>query len=129
MRTKALLNTKIKPLALLASFVIILASFAPGSLQQAQHPTPANLELAFRYTKRRKSFAYTTHLKRRGHRQIHSFADLAKEFKFILLNIKIKVARKLDHTWKTTSPPVRCFIHHRKFGIDSQDEDASYALL
>ena len=129
MRTKALLNTKVKPLASLASFVIILASFAPGSLQQAQHPTPANLELAFCYTKRRKPFSYATHVKRRSHRQINSFADLAKEFKFILLNIKIEVARKLDHTWKTTRSPVRCFIHHPKFGIDSQDEDASYALL
>jgi hypothetical protein len=86
MRTKALLNTKIKPQALLAGFVIILASFAAGSLQQAHHPAPANLELAFRYTKRRKSFSYTTHLKQRGHRQINSFADLAREFKFILLD-------------------------------------------
>ena len=129
MRTEAPLNNKIKPLALLASLAIIFASFAPGSLQQTRHPAPANLELAFRYTKRKKSFSYTTHLKRLGHRHTNSFADLAKEFKFILLNIKIKVARKLDHTWKTTSPPVRCFIHHPKFGIDSQDEDASYALL
>ena len=111
---------------MLASLVIVLASFVTGGLPQVRHSVPANQELAFRHTKRRKLFSYASNFKRCRHSRIPSFSEFAQGFKFLLLNIKIKTARQLDSAWKIISPLLKHFIHQPIFCIEYSDDDASY---
>lgn len=126
MHTETLLNCKGKSLTMLASFVILLASLATGSLQQERHQAPANQELTFRFTNRRKVFS-CANFKSRGKHRINSFT-LARHFKFLHLNITIEIASRLKKARKTIDPLARHFIHHSIFSIESSDEEASHLL-
>ena len=127
MHTEALLNTKIKPLAMLAGFVILVASLATVSLQQIRHQVPPNQELTFRHTTLRKVSSYAI-LKGRVNHRINSLTDLAKHFKFLLLNFKINIAGQFEKVRKTTNPQPGYFIHRSLFCISSSDEEASHLL-
>ncbi len=126
MRTEAMLNPKIKPIALVSSIVIFLASFA-GSVQPVRYSHPVNQELAFLQKIRRRVFSYAPGFNRRFHRPIHSFTDSSIAFKFFLLNIRILIERQIN-AWNVT-PHLAYFIHQPIFSIDSPDEDASFASL
>jgi hypothetical protein len=112
---------------MLASFVILLASLATGGPQQERHQVPANQELTFRLTTRRKVSSYAIFKSRSKHR-INSFPDLIKHFKFLLLNINIEIAHRLEKVRKTIFPSTNHFIHHSIFSIESSDEEAPHLL-